>query len=256
MSRLLYDAAHEGQELGYRYVALQPGGKRPLHPAWQKTESTHKLLDEWFGHCPGMNIGIHCGFSRIAVLDCDTPEAADWVAENFPITEWWQESASGVGRHYPYFDPEGRVPIKVNLMNIGLDTRSRMSQIVASPSYSAERGRRWKRHGRLVRPEELPVCPTDWLADAERSKPVPPCTRPILVDHSIESLRSYISKIFAISGQSGHNETYRAACKLADAGLSEDQVFQELWAWNQSNAHPPFDEKAIRHKARDSVNRR
>lgn len=107
-----------------------------------------------------------------------------------------------------------------------------------------------------MKPADLPRLPIDWLLDADRAKPIQPCPKPILIGKQIESVRRYIDKIVAVSGQGGHNACYRAACKLADAGLSEDQVFAELWAWNITNAIPPFDEKAIRHKARDSVNRR
>ena len=73
---------------------------------------------------------------------------------------------------------------------------------------------------------------------------------------NIESVRRYIRRIFAVSGQGGHNAAYRAACRLADAGLGEAEVFAELIEWNQTNAIPQFDLKALEHKARDATNRK
>lgn len=247
--REIYDHSHRLQEMGYSLAALEEGGKRPIHPGWQTIRSTHRLLDEWFSACPTINVGIHAGFSGIAVADADTPEAEQWVRDHLPRSPWEQRSPRG-GLHVPFYDPERLIPPKVNLFGIGLDTRGRMSQIVSSPSYSQERRNHWQLIGELVRPEELPLIDPKSLIPERLMQPIP------LVSDRIEPVRKYISHIVAVSGQGGHNSAYRAACKLADAGLNEDQVFAELWNWNLTNAYPPFDEKAIRHKAVDACGRK
>jgi len=52
----------------------------------------------------------------------------------------------------------------------------------------------------------------NWLQPA----PVPVPPRPTPTDANIERARRYVAKIVAISGQGGHDATFRAACQLAD----------------------------------------
>lgn len=59
----------------------------------------------------------------------------------------------------------------------------------------------------------------------------------------------------AISGQGGHDATFRAACQLADRGLGEDQMMEILLTWNETNAKPKWTEAEIRHKVQDALNR-
>ena len=57
-----------------------------------------------------------------------------------------------------------------------------------------------------------------------------------------------------MSGQGGHNTTFRVACKLADAGLSEEQVLAELIAWNEDGcAVPKWSETELAHKAKSAI---
>jgi hypothetical protein len=255
MDRLIYDEAHRWQDADYSLVALEPGGKRPLLPGWQTVRSTHRLLDEWFGFCPAINVGLHCGLSRISVLDCDSPEAADWVAENFEPTVWWQESASAVGRHYPYFDPDGRLPIKINLLNIGLDTRSRNAQIVASPSYSRQQRRRWIRHGPLVRPEELPLMPTDWLADATRATEIVVRPEETVETPDMKRVFHYLDKCDrAVQGNNGSARFFGACCRILRAfdWLSWDSFVSAATHFSDTRSDPSFSTAEILHKCQDS----
>ena len=56
----------------------------------------------------------------------------------------------------------------------------------------------------------------------------------------------------AITGDGGHNATFRAACKLRDSGLTADEAFQALLLWNETNALPPWSAKELAHKVDDA----
>jgi hypothetical protein len=46
----------------------------------------------------------------------------------------------------------------------------------------------------------------------------------------------------------GHNTTFRAACKLRDAGLEYEDALALLIEWNETNAHTPWSAKELSHK--------
>jgi hypothetical protein len=99
--------------------------------------------------------------------------------------------------------------------------------------------------------DELPVFDPNWLNATSRRvvQRTPP------EDANIERARRYIARIVAISGQGGHDATFRAACQLADRGLREDQMMEILLAWNETNANPKWTEAEIRHKVEDALKR-
>ena len=76
------------------------------------------------------------------------------------------------------------------------------------------------------------------------------------IGKKLMTVRKYISKFFAVSGSGGHRNTYRAACKIADAIADERQVLAELLRWNETNAHPLWSEKELEHKAHDACHRK
>ena len=63
---------------------------------------------------------------------------------------------------------------------------------------------------------------------------------------------AYIAQIQAISGQRGHMQTFRAACKLRDAGMRPDEALDALRTWNTTNAKPPWTAQELSHKVRDA----
>jgi hypothetical protein len=73
------------------------------------------------------------------------------------------------------------------------------------------------------------------------------------VTKNINAVRGYIRKIFAVSGSGGHNATFRAACKLVEAGLNFDEVLNELLVWNETNAAPAWSVEELQHKTRDAL---
>jgi len=69
-----------------------------------------------------------------------------------------------------------------------------------------------------------------------------------------ERARAYIAKLPpAVSGQSGHNATFHAACVLVKGfGLNDSQSLQILSEYNQS-CQPPWSEKDLRYKIKSAA---
>lgn len=63
----------------------------------------------------------------------------------------------------------------------------------------------------------------------------------------------YLSRIEgAISGQSGHNRTFRVACVLVQRfGLRIEQAWPLFQLWNQT-CEPPWSDKELLHKLQDA----
>jgi hypothetical protein len=61
-----------------------------------------------------------------------------------------------------------------------------------------------------------------------------------------------IRRIHANAGEGGHNATFRAACNLRAAGLSEDEALRVLSDWNETNASPPWSAADLIHKIRSA----
>jgi putative DNA primase/helicase len=59
----------------------------------------------------------------------------------------------------------------------------------------------------------------------------------------------------AVSGQGGHDRTFRAACKMVEFGLSYDQALAALLSDYNPRCDPPWTEKDLRHKLDDAFER-
>jgi hypothetical protein len=99
---------------------------------------------------------------------------------------------------------------------------------------------------------------TTWTGTIEKKREAPAAPTPPITTSSdrIEDARRYIAKMPpAISGQGGHVATFNAARKLADFGLSEEDIYQVLAADYNPRCEPPWSEKELRHKAAEAMNR-
>ena len=91
----------------------------------------------------------------------------------------------------------------------------------------------------------------EWIAESVSSDAA---TRMRSVHGSVEvrNAVAYIRRIHAVSGEGGHNATFRAACKLRESGLTRDQAIDCLADWNETNASPPWTAKELAHKVEDA----
>jgi hypothetical protein len=72
----------------------------------------------------------------------------------------------------------------------------------------------------------------------------------------IARAKAYIAKIDpAVSGQHGHDQTFRVACVLVkDFGLTVDQALEAIRDWN-ARCQPPWTDRDLRHKLADAAKR-
>jgi hypothetical protein len=70
----------------------------------------------------------------------------------------------------------------------------------------------------------------------------------------IDRARAYLNKVpHAVSGQGGHDATFRAACALIQGfALPEHEALQLLAEWN-AHCQPPWSEAELRHKIQDAM---
>jgi hypothetical protein len=66
---------------------------------------------------------------------------------------------------------------------------------------------------------------------------------------------AYIRSIRAVAGHRGHDQCFRAACVLRDAGHRPEEALAALIQWNTSNAEPPFSLKELTHKVTSAFER-
>ena len=64
----------------------------------------------------------------------------------------------------------------------------------------------------------------------------------------ITNAANYIKQIRAVSGSGGDKATFRVACVLREAGLSESEALLEIMAWNDQNAEPPWTPRELQYK--------
>jgi hypothetical protein len=124
--------------------------------------------------------------------------------------------------------------------------------IVAPPSLHVEtRNRyRWLAPLESYSLDEVPVFDPHWIAATEPSPPLPgkPLRPTQRSCHEISNIRAYIAAIYSVAGSHGHNSCYRVACLLREAGLTADEALNEILAWNESNAFPPWSKPELLHK--------
>lgn len=243
------------QELGYSTIPLSAGAKIPEKGfAWKQYTERHPTTGElyaWHGKAsPDRNIAILTGeISKLVVMDFESREAAAWA---------WKElgastnciSVTRRGLHFLFRHPGGSVPNAIKVQD-KYDIRGDGGYIVAAPSIVQEHTYRWLEGFELCSPDDLPVFNLDWLPQR------PPGRREIDENDPLRRIsraRAYVQRIEgAVSGQGGHNVTFRVACKLTqDFGLTIDQAFPIMLEWNL-RCVPPWQEKDLQRKLEESI---
>jgi hypothetical protein len=97
----------------------------------------------------------------------------------------------------------------------------------------------------------LPVFDPAWLQTDEQAA-LSGASFPKADSQKVRNAAAYIKKIHAHSGKGGHNATFRAACRLRDAGFSEAEALALLYDWNETNATPPWSAAELEHKIRSA----
>lgn len=229
-------------------------GKLPAISAWKEYQSrlpTPGEVEAWFltEVQPPSGLGIVTGkLSRLVVVDCDSPADATYWQENFPGSPLLVATGGG-GVHFYYELNDGaQVRNRAKLFGRKIDIRGEGGYATAPPSrHPCGKEYTWKEYDVSV---PLPKFDAAWLMDKSKALLVPCDVKTSRVRNAV----AYIRRIHARSGQGGHNDTFRAACKLRDAGLSEEEAVSVLLDWNDTNATPPWSEVELHHKIRSAFN--
>lgn len=177
----------------------------------------------------------------------ETKEAADWAKEVIAAFDTYCEiSPSGTGAKLFL-----RGDLATTRKKITLPTAPKLCwkepgiEIYDRGRYFAVTGLRVRGVEPVERKDEL-----QWLLAKYFPAPPPPQPSPVMGEPSlIERARKYLTFIpGAISGQRGHDTTFRAACALVIGfGIKENVALALLTEWN-ATCQPPWSEKELQHK--------
>jgi len=252
--------------IGLRIIRLKPNDKRPFDRNWQNENATNDpdRAKEWFksGKC---GIGIPTGeINQIIVIDCDTDEIGRKIyRDNVEIITGVPISKTSRGCHYIFGQPDDfEVRNSTGDKSKGeYDLRGTVGYIVAPPTIINGFQYHWVKGHELTedRLQNLPTFRREWLPKKEpigqpagdRANNVP--INPDDIADLRRRVLNYLSTIRAVSGERGHNATYRACAIMRDKfQVPPHEAWTILQLWNQSGAaDPPWDLKSLHHKFQD-----
>lgn len=243
----LFDAARRYVDRGWSVIPLV--NKRPAVKAWKEFQARPPVdaeLARWFDsrRLKPTGIGVVTGrLSDLVVVDCDAlSDATYWQAE-FPPSPVAVDSGGGGVHFYYQAHPEIDVFSRTRIFQRRIDVRGEGGYIVAPPSlHTSGRHYAWREAADTLS-GALPTVDPTWFNDCQ---PLAELTVP--VTGVIKHAAAYVARIRAISGEGGHNATFRAACKLRDADLSREEAFLVMQKWNLTNAEPPWTDAELHHK--------
>lgn len=242
--------AAEYLALGWSLIPLF--GKLPALPSWKEYQRRLPSSEEvavWFseGGRPPSGLGVVTGrLSKLVVVDCDSEADAAFWSKTFPSSPLVALTGGG-GVHFYYAMPAGSdVRNRAGVLQRKIDIRGEGGYAAAPPSsHPSGRQYAWQTFDTGA---VLPCFDASWLADEPRPRRAP-ATKFV---GQVRNAVAYIRRIHAVAGEGGHNATFRAACKLRDAGLSEDEALAILGDWNEINASPPWSAAELEHKIRSA----
>lgn len=245
LSESLLAAANGYLARGWPVIPLH--GKLPAvcWKEFQKRLPTGDELRNWFTQHvePPTGLGVVTGsLSGLVVVDCDSrADAGFWQAEHGGSSH--MASTGGGGVHLYYAMPPGEeVRNRAHLFGRRIDVRGEGGYVTAPPSkHPSGVGYEWLLFDGSA---TLPLFNSSWLAQPMRESSFPRTLETKRIRYAL----AYIRRIQANTGEGGHNATFRAACRLRDAGLSEDEALGVLSTWNETNASPPWSTVELEHK--------
>lgn len=230
-------------QLGISVFPLGRNSKRPTC-SWldyQRQIVTEQQVNQW--HASSNLAIVTGGISGLVVLDFESRDDAIWF--------WrWKGKTKAItktrrGYHFYFQHPGGTVAngvkIKDEQGNSRYDVRGDGGYVVAPPSSVDGKFYSWVDGFILLSKRDLPVVHREWL----------PMSQP-MSNSKVQFGAAYIRKIFAVSGQDGHSNTWRAVNKLKLAGLCESEALATMVEWNNTNASPPWSVRELLHKVRSA----
>lgn len=250
-----YELALAGAELGLRFIPCRPLAKVPLVPwkAYQTEALTREMYRRWF---EGTRNNIAVLTTGMVLFDCDSPEKEDLVLGFCGETPWKVRTPRG-GVHLGYRKRKGvEVTNRVRIRGEPIDIRTD-GGLALVPFSETEHGRYVFEGPGLVAVAELPVATIGWTRERTRRRAVRYLGADGDADARVRRARGYIANIEgAISGQRGHDRTFRVACVLTHMfGLSVEQAWPLFKEWNEQ-CEPPWSDAELLHKLEDAIKKR
>lgn len=212
--------------------------KRPV-VAWKEFQSRRPTFDEILSWPrDGFNLAVVTGriSGGLVIVDCESRDDAKWFWDNKGQTQTIVRTKRG---YHFYFQSDADVRNAQKVFD-RYDVRGEGGYALIPPSVHSDGRYGWSKD--LVSVASLPAFHPSWR----------PETSVTLNDRAIHDGQKYISRIFAVEGQGGDHDTFRAAIALRDSGLSESEALYVLLEWNKTNAQPPWDVRSLLHKVRSA----
>lgn len=249
---MIHEAIKYRITYGLSVFPIQPGGKRPLSDwaRYQSVLANYTEMKSWHAHC---NLALATGsLSGVVIVDCESAEDAAWFAEHRGDTTLKTQTPRGY--HLWFRHPGGHVPNAAKVPDETgrprYDIRGDGGYVLLPPSRVIADGKDVKISGEyrfagcdLSMLAIIPSFRMQWHRQVQRD------------DRPVKHGEAYIQHIRAVAGQRGHDATYRAVCRLKDAGMSEVEALLCLQDWNETNADPPWSDKELLHKIRSVYGR-
>lgn len=250
-----YEIALAGSAMGLRFVPCRPGTKVPLvkWKPFQTEAPTQQLYREWF---EGTRNNIAVLTNGMVLFDCDNPEKEELVLGYCGETPWKVRTPRG-GVHLGYRKRQGvAVANQVKIRGLPIDIRTD-GGLAMLPFSETEHGAYAFEGSGLVPVAELPVAKIGWTRERTRRRTVQALADIREADAMVRRARGYLASIEGvISGQRGHDRTFRVCCVLTHKfGLSFEQAWPLLKEWNEQ-CEPPWSDRELRHKLEDALKRR
>jgi hypothetical protein len=226
-------------------------------PVIKWAEHMEKPLENW--RFPGCNIALLTGqFNGVVVADCDSEQSyIGWLKTKTP-TPLRVKTKRGMQFYYrhpgQYIKSDSHIK---DPSGFEYDVKGDKSYVVAPPSFRS--GHQYQFmvcssniRGKLIPFSQLPVFNPEWRPErAAPSYSFEGCQPGNANGDGRASIRDgirYIQSIRAISGSGGDKETFRAACKLIESGMSESEALLAMLDWNDKNADPPWTKQQLLYK--------
>ena len=247
---MMIDAALVYLNMGYRPIPSVPGTKRSSvkWAVYRARPPTEQEVRSWFKS--GLrNIALVTG-NGVVVVDVDDRAMVSTVSKHCGDTPMQCRTPNGI--HLYYATPEGGLSSAVRVNRMPIDIRSDGAHAVCPWSRNAQ-GVPYEWLGGIVPAADLPIIEASWLRERTPKRIVMPDVARGDPSIAVRRARGYLAHIEgAISGQRGHDRTFRVACVLAiKFGLTLEQAWPLMLEWNEQ-CEPPWSDKEIAHKLQDA----
>jgi len=243
---------------GLVVIPCYPGTKVPMvkWKQYQEELPTEELIHEWFEGTRN-NLALIC--TGMVLFDGETAEKAEVILRECGDTPYKVRSGGG-GIHLGYRRRKGSVLTnQVRIKGLEIDIRTNGGLAMLPPSVTKKGQYEWLTQG-LLPIAELPVANIGWTRERTKKQ-----VKSLVVESSDDLMviraRAYLATVEgAVSGQNGHNKTFRVACKLTHPypigfGLTIAQAWPLIKEWNEQ-CEPIWSDRELLHKLEDALKKR